>query len=72
MILDAERYTIVRMTMRTSETSEAARQLARSRWGTRRLNRVAEEVADRARELAPEQLEHLRAAIAADPPKEHA
>ena len=48
--------------MPTADASEAARQLARARWGTATLDRAVVEVVTRASELTAEQRADLRAA----------
>lgn len=48
--------------MPTTDASEAARQLARARWGTQTLDRAVVEVVSRASELTAEQRADLRAA----------
>jgi hypothetical protein len=44
--------------------SDAARQLARARWGNIRVRRLAHEVADRADELGARERAELRLALA--------
>jgi hypothetical protein len=39
--------------------SDAAREMARARWGTSRLDRMIAEITDRADELGPEQVRSL-------------
>jgi hypothetical protein len=47
----------------SSEASSAARQLALQRWGTQRLDRLADELADRAAELDPDKRDELVQAL---------
>jgi hypothetical protein len=53
--------------MSNADASEAARQLARARWGTATLDRAVVEVVSRAAELTADQRAELSAAATGQP-----
>lgn len=46
-----------------TDATEAARALARARWGTQRLDRLVHDVAERRADLRPAHLAQLRAVL---------
>jgi hypothetical protein len=58
------------MSVAQESASEAARMLARSRWGAQKVTRAAQTVIERAAELDPVTLAEVHEATAGDPARD--